>query len=191
MAPKWKIKMTPNAKSDGFERFVRGVQWLSLQSGWIAGGLALIMMLALVREVAGRYFFNAPTDWAVDLNAFLLVGMVYFGSAYTTSIDGHVRADFFYGRLSGRPKAGLDIFIDLICIYYTSMLLWEGWWMAWESLVYEEVSSGGVRWPLFPFQVLVPLGAFMVCALMVVRIICNVRFLCGKGEPYACGVGGH
>ena len=107
------------------------------------------------------------------------------------SIDGHVRADFFYGRLSGRPKAWLDIFIDLICIYYTSMLLWEGWGMAWESLVYEEVSSGGVRWPLFPFQALVPLGAFMVSALLVVRIICNIRFLCGKGQPYACGGGGH
>ena len=183
--------MDAESKAGGFERFLAGVQWLSLQTGWIAGGLALVMMLALVREVAGRYFFNAPTDWAVDLNAFLLVGIVYLGSAYTTSIDGHVRADFFYGRLAGRSKAWLDIFIDLVCIYYTAMLLWEGWMLAYESLLYSEVSSGGVRWPLFPFQVLVPLGAGMVILLLVVRMVCNIRYLGGKGQPYAGGGGGH
>lgn len=46
-------------------------------TGWIAGGLAFVMMFALVREVGGRYFFNSPTDWAIDINAFLFVVMVY------------------------------------------------------------------------------------------------------------------
>jgi TRAP-type C4-dicarboxylate transport system permease small subunit len=173
------------------DRFVDIVNWLSRQSGWLAGSLAVVMMAALVREVGGRYFFNAPTDWAVDLNAFLLVGMVYLGSAYTTSIDGHVRADFFYGRLSGRGKATIDLFIDAICVYYAAIMLWQGWRLAWESLIYDEVSSGGVRWPLFPFQVLVPLGSALVILLLVVRILCNLRYLRGKGEPYSQQKGGH
>lgn len=184
-------KMSSAVPKGGFDRFVGAVTWLSLQSGWLAGSLAVIMMAALVREVGGRYFFNTPTDWAVDLNAFLLVGMVYVGSAYTTSMDGHVRADFFYGRFRKRGKARLDLFIDTVCIYYAAILVWEGWKLAWESLVYDEVSSGGVRWPLFPFQVLVPLGSAMVILLLVVRIICNARYLLGKGEPYSVEKGGH
>jgi TRAP-type mannitol/chloroaromatic compound transport system permease small subunit len=145
--------------------------------GLLAGSLAVIMMLSLVREVVGRYFFNRPTDWAVDLNSFLLVAIVYLGAAYTTSIDGHVRADFFYGRFKGRPKALLDIFIDTASIFYVSILLWEGWLLAWESFLSGEVSTGGVRWPLFPFQVLVPFGASLVIFLLLVRLARSIRLL--------------
>jgi len=139
-------------------------------------------MLALIREVVGRYFFNNPTDWAVDLNSYLLVIMVYLGAAYTTSIDGHVRADFLYGRIQGRPKAALDVFIDAASIFYVSILLWEGGLMAWESFLFNEVSTGGVRWPLAPFQAMVPLGAALVIFLLLVRIARNVRLLASGGS---------
>ena len=181
-----------NGKETGFvDKYIATMEWLSKQSGWMAGALSFVMMLAIIREVAGRYFFNTPTDWSVDLNAFLLVGMVYVGSAYTTIIDGHVRADFFYARVSGRPKAWLDLFIDSVCVYYCSMLVWEGWRLAYDSLIYGEVSSGGVRWPLFPFHVLVPLGALLVILCILARTLTNIRFLMGKGAPYEPSGGGH
>ena len=166
-------------------------RWLSDQTGWLAGSLAFVMMLATVREVVGRYFFNAPTDWAIDLNAFLLVGMVYLGAGYTTFIDGHVRADFFYARIVGRPKAIVDIVIDLICITYCAMLTREGWMLAYESLLYNEVSSGGVRWPLFPFQVMVPIGGAMIIVCLLIRILVNLRFLVFKGKPFTAAGGAH
>ena len=178
-------------QKESLDKFITAIGWISIQTGWIAGGLAFVMMLAIIREVIGRYFFNAPTAWSVDLNAFLLIGMVYLGSAYTTFFDGHVRADFFYIRITGRSKAWLDIFIDIICIYYCSMLVWEGWLLAYESLVYSEVSSGGVRWPLFPFQVLVPLGSALVILCLCIRIMANIRFLAGRGEPFSTSRGGH
>ncbi len=183
--------MDEGKKSSLVDKYVSTLEWLATESGWIAGALSFVMMLAIIREVSGRYFLNAPTDWSVDLNAFLLVGMVYLGSAYTTIIDGHVRADFFYARISGKPKAWLDLFIDLVCIYYCSMLVWEGWLLAYDSLQYGEVSSGGVRWPLFPFQVLVPLGALLVILGILARSLTNIRFLMGKGGPYQPSGGGH
>jgi len=157
------------------------IAWICRQTGWIAGGLSVIMMLALVREVVGRYVFNNPTDWAVDLNCFLLVIMVYLGAAYTTSIDGHVRADFLYEQVKGRPKAALDIFIDVASIFYVSILLWEGGMMAWDSFLVNEVSSGGVRWPLFPFHAMVPLGAALVIFLLLVRIAGSIKLLVSGG----------
>ncbi len=159
------------------------IEWVCRQTGCIAGSLAVLMMLALIREVVGRYFFNRPTDWAVDLNAYLLVIMVYLGAAYTTAIDGHVRADFLYGRIKGRAKAVLDVFIDVASIFYVSILLWEGGLMAWESFVFGEVSTGGVRWPLAPFQAMVPLGAALVIFLLLVRIARNIRLLVSGGAP--------
>lgn len=183
--------MDGGKKKTLLDRYISAMRGVAYQSGWIAGALSFVMMLAIIREVVGRYFFNTPTDWSVDLNAFLLVGMVYLGSAYTTTIDGHVRADFFYGRVTGRPKAWLDLFIDLICIAYCNILVWEGGLLAWDSFQYGEVSSGGVRWPLFPFQALIPLGAMMVILGILARSLTNVRFLMGKGGPYQPSGGGH
>jgi TRAP-type C4-dicarboxylate transport system permease small subunit len=160
------------------------MEYLSMHSGWFAGSMAFVMMAAVIREVGGRYFFNAPTDWAVDLNAFLMVGLVYLGSAYTTINDGHVRADFFYARILGRKKALLDIFIDIICLFYVGVLIWQGWLLAYESIVYSAVSSGGVRWPLFPFQLLVPIGGVLVVLCLLVRMFVNIRSLFGKGKPF-------
>ena len=174
-----------------FDKLTQTYVWFSKQLGWISGALAFLMMIAIIREVIGRYFFKAPTDWAVDLNGFLLVGMVYLGSAYTTVIDGHVRADFFYARITGRSKAYLDIFIELISIYYCSMLTWESWLMAYDSLIYNELSSGGVRWPLFPFQIIVPIGVTLVIICLLLRIIANVRYLMGKAKPFKVLKGGH
>ena len=181
--------MSTQAIQGDQSRPVGRIERVCSKMGWVAGSLAVIMMLALVREVAGRYFFNSPTDWAVDLNAFLLVVMVYLGAAYTTSIDGHVRADFFYGQIRGRARAYLDIFIDAASIFYVSILVWEGWLLARESLLFGEVSSGGVRWPLFPFQVMVPLGAALVIFLLMVRIACNVRLTAVRGKNGAAASG--
>lgn len=183
--------MDNSGNTGAFAKIARAFEWLSLHTGWIAGALAFVMMLGIIREVVGRYFFKSPTDWSVDLNGFLLVGMVYLGSAYTTLIEGHVRADFFYVKIKGRPKAYLDIFIELVSIYYCSMLTWESWLMAYDSFIYDEVSSGGVRWPLWPFQVIVPIGGLMVIICLSIRIIANIRYLMGKGQPLTVLRSGH
>ena len=162
-------------------RFMDKIEQFFTSTGWIAGGLAFIMMLATVREVVGRYFFNAPTDWSLDINAFLLVVMVYIGSAYTTSVDGHVKADFFYRFLSGWKKNIVDIFIYLVCISYAFVLVWQGWIISYESLVYKEVSSGGIRVPLFPFQFLVSLGSLLVLICFSIKIVRSVYELFERG----------
>ncbi len=163
-------------------RFFDKLDRIFLTTGWIAGGLAFIMMLALVREVVGRYFFNAPTDWAIDISAFLLVVMVYLGSAYTTSIDGHVKADFFYRHLKGGRKNIVDIFIYCVCICYAAILVWQGGIMAYESYIYAEVSSGGIRVLLYPFQAFVPIGSFLVALCFTAKIIRSLTELFGRKQ---------
>ncbi|OPY86538.1 MAG: Tripartite ATP-independent periplasmic transporter [Smithella sp. PtaU1.Bin162] len=183
--------MNIDIKQEHRNRSRRIINWFCESTGLIAGGFVIIMMLALIREVIGRYFFNSPTEWSVDLSEFLMVAMVYIGTAYTTSIDGHVRADFIYGQIKGKRKAYLDIFIDLASIFYVSIIFWEGWLLAKESFISGEVSSGGVRWPLFPFQFMVPIGAAMVILLLIVRLVHNIRFVLGKGDAYSFAKGGH
>ena len=161
---------------------LKWLEWLYTQAGWVAGGLAAIMMIAIVREVIGRYFFNNPSDWSLDLSCLLLVGMAYVGAAYVTLIEGHVRIDFIYRNFKGKTKIIMDIVICVICIAYGAIVVWQGWDMAWGSLMAHSVSTGGVRWPLFPSQAVVPAGSFFLCLCFVGKIIHSIDLLHKAGD---------
>jgi len=151
-------------------KVLKKLEWFYNQAGWIGGALAAVMMVAIVREVVGRYFFSSPTDWSLELNCYLLVGLVYLAAAYTTLVEGHVRIDFLYGRFKGKTKVIVDIVISVVAIAYCVVLVWQAGSMAWHSLVTHACSSEAMMWPLFPSQVLVPIGAFLTILVFISKI---------------------
>ena len=69
------------------------------------GGLSVIvMMISISREVIGRYFFNAPSSWSVELCQHLMVVFTFLGGPYVLVLNAHVRADFFYQKITGKSK---------------------------------------------------------------------------------------
>ncbi|MBI4334431.1 MAG: TRAP transporter small permease [Chloroflexi bacterium] len=125
------------------------------------------MMAGVVREAIGRYFFNSPTQWAIELSGYLMIALVFLGGASTYMLDGHVRVDMVYLRL-GRPvRRVLDLFGYLVVLAYSLVLMWQSWNLAWGSFESGNTSAD-MEWPLFPFQVLVPLGcAFLALAVLI------------------------
>ena len=151
-------------------------------SGWLAGGLTLVMMVAILREVVGRYFFNTPSDWSLELCGYLLVALAYLGAPYTELTEGNIRIDFLYSRFGPRLKAGVDIFIYLVGLIWSGVVLWQGWRLAWGSYAKGARSSEAMAWPLFPSQVLVPVGALLLMLVLALKLWQRVRFLRGRGE---------
>jgi len=155
---------------------------LAAASGWLAGGVTLVMMVAIVREVVGRYFFHCPSDWSLELSEYMLVALAYLGAPYTELTDGNIRIDFIYGRYTPRVRAWADIFINSLAMLWSGMLVWQGWRLAWESWQLGARSSQAMAWPLFPSQVLVPIGALLVCLVLMLKIWRSIRFLAAGGK---------
>ena len=158
----WKNKITKFINY--FDHFTRIISY-------VAGSLLILMMLFIVREVFGRYFFNSPTYWSLELCIMLFVALIYLGSAYTTNIGKHPRADFLYCKYKGKVKVILDTVIYTVCIIYTLVMVQQGIIMALEALRYSETASGVFRIPLFPVKILVPLGSFLVIVSFIIKII--------------------
>jgi len=158
-----------------------GVNWLSHHLGWISGGVAAVMTFAVMREVVGRYFFRYPSDWSLELNEYLLVGMAYFAAAYTEKVEGHIRVDFIYARFRGKTKKIADSIIPIIGLIWCVTVMWQGGRLAWGSLINWELSNEAMMWPVFPAQVTIPIGAFLLCLVLLGKIIKNLRSL-GQGE---------
>jgi TRAP-type mannitol/chloroaromatic compound transport system permease small subunit len=160
-----------------FRKLYAGLEWLSNQLGWIAGGLTALMMIAVMREVIGRYLFHNPSDWSLELCGYLLVGLSYLAAAYTEVQEGHIRIDFLYERFRGKRKAVADILISFIGLCWSLMLVWQGSRLAFHSFWIGARSADAMMWPLFPSQIIVPIGSALLCLVLTGKILMNIVHL--------------
>jgi TRAP-type mannitol/chloroaromatic compound transport system permease small subunit len=150
------------------------LDWLSRHFGWIAGGLTMVMMVAVMREVVGRYFFNAPSDWSLELCGYLLVGLAYLAAADTEMAEGHIRIDFLYERFKGKTKKVMDIVIACFGLLWSGTLIWQGGRLAFHSLATNARSADAMMWPLFPSQIMVPIGSSLLFLALIGKLVNHI-----------------
>lgn len=165
---------------NALERFARTADRLSRVGSIVGGALAIVMMLTIGREVIGRYFFNAPTSWVVELDGYLLVALVYLGGAYILQIDAHIRVDLLYSRLSPRARARADLFAMALAVPFLAFVIWQGALLTWYSWD-EHNRSVVMDWPLWLPELAVPVGAALLLLQVLAVATRRARFLI-RGE---------
>ncbi len=161
---------------NALERFARAADRLSRTGGVVGGALAIVMMLTIGREVIGRYFFNAPTSWVVELDGYLLVALVYLGGGYILQNDGHIRVDLVYSRLSPRTRAVADLFGLALAVPFLGFVIWQGGLLTWYSWVQRD-HSVVMDWPLWLPELAVPVGAILLLLQVLAIATRRARFL--------------
>ena len=123
--------------------------------------LVFIMMLITSTEVIGRYVFNHPTIWAWPLNRQIFGVFILVAGAYTMSKREHIRIEILYDHFPPKIKM-IARGIALACfVIFMGVLVWQGSWMGWNSLMMKEKLAGAFRMPLYPFKILIPIGALL------------------------------
>ena len=151
--------------------------------GGVGAGLILLAMVLMIgREAIGRYFFNAPTDWVVELSGFLLVGMVFLAGGFILQLDAHLRVDIFYVRMPRRARAAVDLLGYLLGLPYLLLLLWQGALLALRA--YESGERTMImRWPLYLPELLVPLGVALLLAQLLLQLVRALPLLRAQLRP--------
>ena len=146
----------------------KGVNFFSNQVGRItefiskpASLLVFIMMLITSTEVIGRYVFNHPTTWAWPLNRQIFGVFILVAGAYTMSKREHIRIEILYDHFPPKIKMLARGIALASFIIFMGVLVWQGSWMGWNSLMMKEKLAGAFRMPLYPFKLLIPIGAFL------------------------------
>lgn len=155
-------------------------RWCELVSQWI-GRLSALLLLLLVAnvfyDVVMRYVFNDVSIGMQELEWHLYSAVFLFGMSYTLSVDGHVRVDFIYERLSPRRRAVIDLAGTLLFVLpFCILIAIYGSGFSAESLALGETSGdpGGLpqRWlvkaliPVAFVLVVVSAIGFMARAMM-------------------------
>lgn len=162
-------------KIDGLLKFI------DRMSGWTGRATSYLVLLlsgVVMYEVVCRYVFNAPTIWAQETSTFLYGAFFMLGGAYVFLIDGHVRVDIFYTRLSRRGKAIVDLIsFPIFFFLFIGILVWEGGKMAiWSWSIWEHTQS---PWspPIYPLKTVIPVAALLLLLQGIARYVRDVLFM--------------
>ena len=135
----------------------RRVDQLTQRLGRLLSWLAVVMVLIGAFNALGRYASralgaNLSSNGLLEAQWYLFALIFLLGAAPTLAADRHVRVDVYYGRLSPRRKAWIDLIGCLVlmlpfCIFAfaTSLSFVGSSWAVWEV----SPDPGGLpRWPI-------------------------------------------
>ena len=150
------------------------------QVGNVVSLLVIALMGIITFEVVSRYAFNAPTLWASDTCSYIQAVYYILGGGYALLHGLHVRIDIFYDRFSPKTRLLINLTIGSILFYaFGIILLWKTSEFAITSVIMRETAKSGL-WagPVYPYKLLMPVGAFLIMfqwTLNLIRDIGNLR----------------
>jgi len=185
--------MTAIVSSEGLMGILTGIirciDRLNTWVGKLAGCVALLMVFVVTTDVIMRYAFDTTFVAVQELEWHLFGILFLLGAGYTLLVDGHVRVDVFYQRLSPKGQAWINfIGVLLFMLPGCYLVLDTSWQFLSMSYVIGEGSPdpGGLpaRWALKAF---IPIG-FVLIALQGISLGIK-SFLIIIDKPYNDGCG--
>lgn len=149
------------------------VDGLSSMVGKTFAWSILILTLAICYEVAARYIFLAPTDWAYDVSYMLYGTLFMMAGAYTLARNGHVRGDFMYRNWAPATQAKIDLVLYILFFFPGILaLIYAGWKFFHLSYIIGERSSASPNGPIiWPFKAIIPITGVLMLLQGVVEVI--------------------
>jgi TRAP-type C4-dicarboxylate transport system permease small subunit len=152
----------------------------------LGGFMTLIMMFVTGYGVVMRYFFRRPEPISYEIATICMLWAFLFGISYVEWKGINIKADIFTPFM---PKALVRFLQTVVshffALIYCSILTWKGWTTSMYSYSIGERSMSVWQEPLFPIKVMVPIGYFLLCLVIIRNIshgIASYRSKGGAGE---------
>lgn len=169
--------------------FVRAADALSEWTGravsWLVGAMVLVAAFNAVARYAGRWTgANLSSNAYLELQWYLFSIVFLLGGSYALRHDAHVRVDVFYGRLTARGRAWVDLagtvlFLIPFCVF----MLAASWPSVAASWRVRELSPDPGGLPRYPVKTVV-LAAFLLLIVQgAAEAVKRVRVLRGAAPP--------
>ena len=163
-------------------------QWINRWIGKTLPPLMLLITAIILYEVVSRYVFAAPTLWAHETVQLIFGLYAVLSGGYILDSGGHINVDIIYSRFSKRGKAIADIITFPFFFLFAGLMLYFGVDFAIYSLRLLEHSGSVWDPPVYPFKLMVPIGALLLLAAGIIKLICDVGIAicrnksCGSSE---------
>lgn len=155
---------------------------------WLAIAVSLlvfIMVAAISYEVVARYFFDAPTVWALELSTLLLGPYFLLAGPYFLHTAGHVNVDILYSKLSPRGAALADTGIYAVIIVISCILIYQSIPIAENAIASGETSFSSWNPIIWPVKTLIPIAFSLLLLQAVAEFFSAVQRISAAEEVQA------
>lgn len=146
----------------------------------IGAGMLFILMLQGAADVAGRYLFNRPIMGTMERGQVLLAMMVFLSWGYTYIMKGHVTVDVLISRLPHRVQIMSNFAATFLSLIFCILIVWRSTVKGLEYLQTGELVYV-IHWPLAPFALVAPIGALLLCIVLISEMVQFSRQMKGEG----------
>ena len=162
-------------------RLVDASDALSRIAAWGATWCVLLACLVCAGNAILRYAAGMGSNAWLELQWYLFAFLVLFGAGNTLRVNGHVRVDLLYGRLTARAQVWLDLVcLGLFLMPVALLLTGMSWTVFQESWRIGEVSSnagGLLRWPV---KLALPIGFGLLALQGAAEMLRRAAMLAGS-----------
>ena len=159
-------------------RLSAAIDALNERFGVIANWLVLLSCLISAGNAGSRYLFSQSSNAWLEVQWYMLAGMVLLGGPYALKMNEHVRVDLFYGMVSERTRIWIDIVggltfllpICVILIYFT----WPWFVESWRIGEGSSNAGGLIRWPV---KLVLPVGFALMALQGISELIKRIAAL--------------
>lgn len=159
--------------------------WVGRAVSWAT----LLLVAVTFLDVVMRYFFNTSFVFTQELEWHVFAFIFLMGAGYTLKSEGHVRVEVFYGRLSPKGRAWINL-IGVLFFLVPSCLLFIKTAIPFAVRSYEIMEGspdpGGIPYR-FILKGFIPAGYALILLQGVSLGINSLLELVGFNDKYAKG----
>lgn len=132
----------------------------------------VIMMVLTTLDALSRHLFSKSITGAYEVTEmYLMVMLVFLSMSYVQKVDGHIRLDIIFDRLSKRVQDVLNIIFYLPAIAMMFFIGYQGVNMTVTALQNNLVASGLINFPLWLSYIWIPIGSFLIMIRLILLVI--------------------
>ena len=161
------------------DRLYSGALILAAAAFAAIAALVLVQIIGRLIDRGARALGAVPPGITVpslaEIGGFLFLSAVFLGLAGTFARGGHVRVSLLTGALPPTIARPLEALVLIIAAGLCAFATWSSWLQAWDSWVYDSVSFGMVRVPLWLPQGGMTLGLVLLCIALIDSLVTVIR----------------
>jgi TRAP-type C4-dicarboxylate transport system permease small subunit len=135
---------------------------LSKATGMLGQAAMAFMVVSLFYDVMMRYLFASPTNWALEVNTFLLLFLCTIPTADVLDSNVHIRVTFLTDRMPKRIVDRLQILRGAAGVLFCAAMAWKGSVMTWQAWQHNDRMSTSLGTPMFIPYLFLPIGFILL-----------------------------
>ena len=146
-------------------------------SRWFANlGMVFLsfLMLVITADVILRDTINRPIRGSNEMAEFIMLMVVFLAIAYTQYLKANISVGILFERFPQKLQDVLYVLIYLIMLFTAGLILWRA--IAYNIYLSDLARVSLIlKLPVAPFQVVMIVGFFMLCLVLILDVINAVR----------------